>query len=1159
MPPDSGIAFVLVPHLDPTHKSLMVELLARHTSMKVVEAQEGMRVEANCVYIIPPNKYMTMIAGVLRLSGPVERIPTSIDLFLRSLADDQQEKAICIILSGTGSHGTLGLKAVKAAGGMAAVQDPQTAEYDHMPRSAVATGLADYILPVEEMPRVLRDYVRHFYIKGRRRPAEAGAAPDYLSQVLALLKTRTKFDFRCYRKKMLTRRLERRMGLNHFENLEQYLLYLREYPDEVKQLTRDLLISVTSFFRDGEAYRALQADVIAPLVKSKASDEALRAWVPGCATGEEPYSIAMLLHEQCTKAQKSCRLQIFATDVDEDALEIARRGVYPESIRADISAQRLERFFTRVDESQYQVSKALRESVIFASQNLINDAPFSRLDLISCRNMLIYLEPEVQKKVISLFHFALKERGCLWLGPSETIGRQIDLFEPISKKWRIFRRIGTVRQERVEFPIQAKAEAAGDQPRRPLEPGETRQMNLADLTGRLLLEEFAPAAVLINRKYEILYYYGPTMRYLDVPTGEPTQDLLRMARDGLRSKLRSAIHKAIEDKASVEVSDLQVSRNGGHYPVRVTVKPLTAPPELEGLLLVTFHGLEPKSAPPAAAPAVDDSLVQQLEYELKATREDLQSTIEELESANEELKASNEEVMSANEELQSANEELETSKEELQSLNEELSTVNSQLQEKVEEVEKTNNDMINLLNCTDIATVFLDTEYRIKRFTPATVRMFKLIASDVGRPIGDIAPRFTDPDLLRDAQRVLGSLASLEKETLTDEGGCYLRRIAPYRTIDNRIEGVAITFVDITERKQAENLLQHLNRELEQRVAQRTGELRESRERLEAIVSTAADAIITFDQRGTIESVNPAAERMFGYTAREMVGLNIKLLMASPFREEHDDNLADYLKAVAQRAVGASREIRALRKDGSTFPVDMAVSEVEHQQAFTGILRDITHRKVLERQVLEIAAQEQQRISQELHDGIGQDLTSLGMLADVLARRQQAGKPDDDQLAVKLTKGLERVFVHVRALCRGLAELESDGLRAALEDLAARTSEQPGIKCTFDCSPTVPSMSAATATHLYRIAQEAVSNALRHGHAVNIRVALQVWPDRWSLSIQDDGVGFIEPNQAIMGMGIATMRYRAGMIGGNLQVAPAPSGGTLVTCTIPRTDNSVQA
>ncbi len=452
MPADSGIAFVLIPHLDPTHESLMVELLTRHTTMPVVEAVEGMPVLADRVHIIPPNKNMTISGGVLRLTGPVDRAgwQTSIDLFLRSLAEDQLEKAICIILSGTGTHGTVGLTAVKAAGGMAMVQDPASAGYPVMPESAIATGLADYVLPPEQMPEALVDYVRHGYLN--RDGSSVDQDPDHLNELLALLRARTKFDFRCYRKKMLARRLERRMGLSHFQSVPEYLAHLRQHPDEVQKLAHDFLISVTRFFRDPDAFGTLETAVIAPLFQALDADTPARVWVPGCATGEEAYSIAMLLLEHQATSQNSCRLQIFATDVDDHALDVARRGIYADGISADVSPERLARFFTRVNDSAWQISKQVRESVTFAVQNLITDAPFSRMDLISCRNILIYLEPNVQKKLVTLLHFALKEGGYLFLGPSETVGRQADLFEPTSAKWRVYRRTGPARADGLQFP-----------------------------------------------------------------------------------------------------------------------------------------------------------------------------------------------------------------------------------------------------------------------------------------------------------------------------------------------------------------------------------------------------------------------------------------------------------------------------------------------------------------------------------------------------------------------------------------------------------------------------------------------------------------------------------------------------------------------------------
>ena len=703
MPPDSGIAFVLIPHLAPNHASLMVELLSRQTSMPVIEAAEGVSVEADHVYIIPPNKNMTIAGGVLRLTGPVEQATwkTSIDVFLVSLADDQSMNAIAIILSGTGSHGTRGLEAIKDAGGMTMVQDASTADYPGMPESAIATGLADYILPVERMPEALIEYVRNSELERGTSVAVIDDTSSHANQLIALLTAHTTLDFRCYRKKMLVRRLERRMALSRFEDVVEYLEHLREHPEEVRQLARDLLVSVTKFFRDPDAFSALENEVIAPLVREKDAEASLRVWIPGCATGEEPYSVAMLLLEQ-QPPEKRCRLQIFATDVDEQALEIARRGIYPDAIAADLSPERLARFFRRMDNSAWQINREVRETITFAVQNLITDAPFSRMDLICCRNILIYLEPELQKKVISLFHFALKPDGCLFLGPSETIGRQTKPFEPISRKGRVYRRIGPRRSDDLHFPVM-QTESRQATPR-PAGRPETLS-KLAELAQDSLLRRFALACVVINLNHEILHFVGPTDDYLIQPSGPPTRDLLALARPGLESNLRVVIRRAIRENAPQSIKSVMMRHESEIRVVGIEAEPLNPSKLSEGLLLIAFHEQPNPTGETLAeartrAETSESDLIRQLEKELQTTRDDLQGTIEELEGANEELKASNEEVMSMNEELQSANEELESSKEELQSLNEEVGSVNNQLHDKIAIVESAANDMANLLKST---------------------------------------------------------------------------------------------------------------------------------------------------------------------------------------------------------------------------------------------------------------------------------------------------------------------------------------------------------------------------------------------------------------------------------------------------------------------------
>ncbi|MFH0342015.1 MAG: chemotaxis protein CheB [Chromatiales bacterium] len=845
MPAQSGLGFVVIPHLDPTHVSHLPELLRRHTPMPVEQAHDGALVQAEHVHIIPPNALLTIKGGVLHLGAAVARpgIPRPIDGFLRSLAEYQQERAICIICSGTGSDGTLGLKVIKAEGGLVMVQSPDTAEHDGMPRSAIATGLVDYVLPVEQMPAALLEYVEHAHLRGGPIPVPADTRHDPLHAILALLCTREGHDFRCYKKAMLLRRIQRRMGLNHIAAIGDYGQYLRDTPAELKALAKDLLIGVTEFFREPEAWAVLEAEVIPRLVTAKHPEAALRVWVTGCATGEEAYSIGMCLLEGVASSERNGKLQIFATDIDSHALEIARVGTYPEGMASSLAPERLTRFFTKADHS-YRVKKELREAVVFAPQNLVTDAPFSRLDLIICRNLLIYLEPELQKKLIALFHFALNRNGYLFLGKSETVGQQLSLFEPLSKKWRIYRRSGPVRHRPVDFPLIPEA-LPGERPGRP-RPHKPKPGDHGEVIRALLLARYAPAAVLVNRDCQTLYFHGQTDDYLVHPAGEPTDDLLAMAREGLRLKLRAALHRAMRDEQPAVVVT-QVKRGGASRPVQVTVTPVEDQRQGVGLWLVTFSAPPAAEAEPAAPRAIEESAaVGHLEDELVSVKKELEGVVADLESANEELKVSNEEAMSMNEELQSTNEELETSKEELQSLNEELTTVNAQLEEKVTDLERTNNDLDNLLASTHIATLFFDREFRIKRYTPASTRLFNLIPSDLNRPVADIANKFSDAHLLSDAQRVLDTLTPIEREVRTVGGEWYIQRVLPYRTHEDRIEGVVVIYTEITELKRGEEAL------------------RDSEERFRTLAETVPDIIFTHRPDGFSDYTNPRFYELTG-------------------------------------------------------------------------------------------------------------------------------------------------------------------------------------------------------------------------------------------------------------------------------------------------------
>jgi two-component system CheB/CheR fusion protein len=817
LPAGGGMAFILVQHLDPTHESMMVDLLAGHTPMTVRQATDGMPLEPEHLYVIPPGTYLYVGNGALHLSPPQARHGARLpfDFLLHSLAEECGARAICVVLSGTGADGSLGLKAVKEKCGLVIAQDPDEAGYDGMPRSAIMTGAVDLVLPVAKIPAALAKYGQRMVLA---RTQKGSIPPDraqrWLATVIDLLRTKTTHDFRHYKPGTLERRIERRMAMAAVEtdDMERYLEILRGDSHELDLLAKDLLINVTSFFRDPKVFDFLAEKIVPDLVSNQAPDVPLRIWVAGCSTGEETYSLAMLFREQITAAKSDVKLQIFASDIDADAVARAREGLYPETIEADVSPARLARFFSK-EGGTYSVLPELRGTVIFTVQDVLADPPFSRLDLVSCRNLLIYLRPEAQAKVLSLFHFALREGGILVLGNSETVGDTDGRFEVVAKSERLYRHTGRSRPGDPGFLL-----SAGDGMRIPAHPEQgqapSRQAAFAELCRRLVMENYAPAAVLVNARYECLYSLGPTDRYLRMAPGHPTLDLLAMARQDTRTALRSAIQQATQKNARIVVAGGRLNRNGGAVSFSIAVQPVLS--EGDRLLLICFVD-EPEHGRKADRPVAPQDMprVAELEQELDATRTELQSALRNLEISNEEQKAINEEALSVNEEFQTTNEELLTSKEELQSLNEELTALNSQLQETLERQRTTANDLQNVLYSTDVATLFLDTDLHIRFFTPATKALFSVIPSDLGRPLADLNSLAADAALLTDARTVLQTLAPVEREIEAQSGAWYVRRILPYRTQDNGVEGVVITFADITERRHAADAVEAARRQAE--------------------------------------------------------------------------------------------------------------------------------------------------------------------------------------------------------------------------------------------------------------------------------------------------------------------------------------------------------
>ncbi len=819
MDENSGMAFVLISHLAPDHDSLLSELLAKETQMTVLQVREETPLKPNQVYVIPPNATLTVDAGILRLSAPVQarghRAP--INIFFRSLAEDQGENAVCIVLSGTGSDGTIGLKSIKEFNGLAIAQDSQSAKYDSMPRNAVITGLVDYVLPVEEIPAKLIEYARHR--EGlQANLGEDGMLPqaaDSLSQICALLRRRLGHDFSGYKQGTLIRRIQRRIQITQNASVEAYIKYLKVDDDEIHLLFKDLLIGVTHFFRDPEAFSALQQHVIASLVQNSGPEKTIRIWIAGCSSGEEAYSIAMLVAEEVERQDVRSQVQIFATDIDERALEQARHARYPENIADQMTPERLERFFVKQN-GLYQVNKHLREMCIFSQHSLISDPPFSRLDLISCRNLLIYFDTELQKRLIPLFHYALREEGCLFLGSSENLFEYGELFRSLSKPFRLFQRKQTMVMPQINFPlVDRSAYRQLSQVSTKREVGYQNQISRS--VERVLLHDYAPGCVIINEQHEIVYFFGRTGRYLEPSQGVPSNNLFDLAKLGLRMDLRAAIRLSRSTHDTTIRENVSIESDGQTTTINLIVRPVRDASENSGLLMVVFQEVSKAVLSALAeqdtendnenkAAREDTVITNQLEEELRITKEQLRSTVEEIETSNEELKSANEELLSMNEELQSSNEELQTSKEEMQSINEELETVNAELRNKVEELDSANSDIQNLFESTKIATVFLDHGLRIKRFTPATTNLFNLIGTDIGRPITDISIPLENSEIEADVRQVLRSLVPIQKEVqLTDTGNYYNMRIMPYRTIENVINGVVVTFVDVTSLRMSKN------------------------------------------------------------------------------------------------------------------------------------------------------------------------------------------------------------------------------------------------------------------------------------------------------------------------------------------------------------------
>jgi len=1200
MPADSGMAFVVVMHLAPQHKSSADAILQRRTRMPVLQVRKRVPVQPNHVYIIPPSHDLRMNDGHLELQAPTrKRGPhVAIDLFFRTLAQVHQMRAVGIVLSGSGADGAQGLKRIKERGGVAIVQAPQDAEFADMPSAAVATGVADFVLPVVDMPQRLLELwgnARRIWLPAMAEggsdlvalppsAADAQRAEQSLQDVMALLRMRTGHDFRHYKRATVLRRIERRLQVCGVYDLNAYCKYLRAHPQETAALLQDMLISVTNFFRDREAFEALERDVLPALFKDRAPEEPVRAWVAGCATGEEAYSLSMLLQEaaagQGTGMAEVLPVQVFATDIDERALTTARAGLYASSIATDVAPMRLARHFVR-EEGGYRVAKAVRERVLFAAHNVLRDPPFSRLDLICCRNLLIYVGREAQASILEMFRFALRPGGYLFLGTSESPDAAGSLFTLVDKKHRIYQANPHAHALR-HLPLLAPSST--ERTSSAMLPGAVQRgperAAVADLHARAIALQ-APPSLLADHKLNILHLSEGAGRYLQQGGGPLSAELLPNIHPALRIELRTALFQLSQTGQPACTRSIRFDHAGSPCLTRLRVIRVPAAPPAEPMVLVVF---EDSDAPaPEANPShdnLDRQLIVQLESEVNQLKDHLRNTVEHADISTEELKASNEELQAINEELRSATEELETSKEELQSMNEELITVNYELKCRVEETGKSNDDLQNFLASTDIATLFIDEGMRIKRFTPQVALLFNMIASDIDRPLLDITHRLHYEEMHSDIEAVLGDLRTVERPVRSSEGRHYLVRLRPYRTNDNKIAGAVLAFVDVTELRQAE-----------QRV-------RASEEQLRLAALTTRDYIIvTLDEDGLITSWNEGARRVFGYRDSEVLGRHIRLLFTP---EDCEQQVPEAEMRSARESGRAEDERWHLRKDGSTFYCSgvMTLMRDGAMAGFVKIARDMTGSKTLEAEREALLERERLASSEAIAANALKDeflavmshelkypLNLIQVSAEILARLPEVQgvalaqrASDNIRSAVRSQAQLIDDLLDLSRVRTGKLQLQLEAVGVetveAIVDIAASDAQRKGVALQWSC--TAPNLQLwCDRVRTEQIVWNLLNNAIKFTPAGgNVAVTLSQEEGLARLCVVDSGIGiapehldhvfglFMQSGAPVMqrgglGIGLALVRELTSAQDGQVEVAsPGLGQGATFTVRLPLAGHS---
>ena len=1172
VPVDQGMAIIIVLHLAPAQESQVARILQKATRMAVTQVLGSERVEPNHVYVIAPGTSLRIVDGSLAAGAPEEPhyLARPIDAFFAALATDQKERAVGIVLSGTGNDGAAGLRAISSAGGLCLIQSPETAEYAGMPRSAIDTGAADTVAPPEEMGRILEQYAAAPRLRPVPREAATGTGEEPaegLAAILAQLARRYRVDFRDYRKGTLERRTTRRIELLRLSGWQAYRAYLEANPDEVDQLYSDLLIGVTSFFRDPEEWQLLARDILPSLVAERGEAAAVRVWSAGCATGEEAYGLALLFLEHLSEGNDRPELKLFASDASDSALAIARRGLYPAGIAAQVSAPRLDRFFHPAVDG-FEVERSLRNAVTFAGHDLLSDPPFARLDLVSCRNVLIYLEPPAQERLIELFHFALRPQGILWLGAAETIGRRTDLFAEVAGQHRFYRALGVPRPGR--YHLTRRAPTNEPQPDR-REAGTTAESpKSARLLERLVLQRYTSPCVVIDQRLEILYFYGPTDEFLTQPQGEAKLDLLSWVRPELYAKLRSGLAEAVEQRREVTMSAVRLEPGNATARVEIVIAPVTSVPGATGLLLVAFRQLPALDAVATdGASAIDAPLAGPLRQELQDTREELQAAVDQLRTASEEHSASYEELLSLNEELQSSNEELEASKEELQSLNEELTTINRQLEERNVELRSLTADLNNLLVSANLPTIFLDRELRIRRFTPASAAIAHLLPTDVGRALPDLELRVRDARLLADARQVLAAPVPLAAEVATDDGHWYLRNILPYRTQDGTVDGVCLTFHEITAMKQAAAANEY------------------ARLYAEAIIRTSRTPLLVLDMEHRVVSANAAFYTTFQINEAKTEGRRIyelgngqwdiprvRVLLEQALRQEpviRDYEVEHLFERIGWRSMRLNADV--MQRNGRPDLILVSIEDVT----------DLRHAEMMAKSRADDLAQDDRR-KDEFLAMLGHELRNpLAALTNGLELLRLTGGSSVEEIRAMMERQTRRMtamldqLLDVARVVSGKFELKRDAADVAEAANAAIESVKPLIDAAgHELTVSLPSAGTVLvlgdSVRLAQVIENLLGNAAKYtedGGRIWLSIAATETTVR--LSVRDTGIGmeagvlehifdlFTQATPSLhrakggLGLGLPLVRSLVQMHGGQVQALSAgPGQGTEVVVTVPR-------